>query len=249
MIGRRSSKRSKPGRCFAPRLPESAAVGQAIQATLGIKTRLLQGFFSAVTRNAHGDAPLAIVLLCRTHQAAVGPRLVRALPLDPGQALAVGADDRRGIEISAFGQQLSQPVSHVNGDQSMRVVVFFDGEYLAIAEEHATIAFIALSQRNRHAGVQCLAVQLLIAFVDEHQGIVSQAERTAAVLVHPAAHAEALRREAALAVGVPVPDATGAVFGAVFVPEQACRTDVQPGEVNASGDRLCGGQGVRKILR
>ncbi len=131
----------------------------------------------------------------------------------------------------------------------MRIALLFNGKNPATAEEHAAVALVARGQRHRFAGVQRLSIQLLVALVDEHYGVIGEAERTAAVFIHPTAHAEALWRQAALAVGVPVPDAAGAVFGAVFVPEQARRADIQFGEVDACSDCLCGAQAFRRILR
>ncbi len=131
----------------------------------------------------------------------------------------------------------------------MGVVVFFDGENPVVAEKQTAVTFVALSQGQRFTGVQRLSIKLLIAFIDEHHTVVGQAERPAAVFIHPAAHAVALRRQAALAVRVPVPEATGPVFGPVFIPEQACGVDVQLGEVDARCNRLRGSQRFRKILR
>lgn len=58
----------------------------------------------------------------------------------------------------------------------MRVAVLFNGQNLAAAEEHAAVALVALGQRHRLAGVQCLSIQLLVALIDEHDGVVGEAE-------------------------------------------------------------------------
>ena len=165
---------------------------------------------------------------------------MRALPLDPGQALTVRAKGRCSIEISALSQQMAFTVRDIEGDQAMGVVILFDRQNLAIGEAQITVAFAAVAESLGHAGIEPLAIYLLISLIDEQHGVVAQAERPAAIFVDPTAHAETVWRQAVRLALLPAPDATGRIFRSVFVPEQAGRADRQLCEINARRHRLRG---------
>ena len=160
---------------------------------------------------------------------------MRAIPLDPRQALAVRAERRRRIKISAFGQYVARPRSGVKADQTMPVVVFFDRQHLPMGKLHIAIAAVALGQGVRRSALQCLHIHLLIGLVDEHHAVIAQAKRPAAVLIHTTAHAEAVGRQAVRLTVAPVPEAAGRVLGAIFVPEQAVAAEFQFGKIHPGG--------------
>jgi len=119
---------------------------------------------------------------------------------------------------------------------------FLYRQHLAIGEAQVAVAAHVVGEGVRRAAIQCLEIQLLIALVDEHQAVVHQAERTATVFVHPAAHAETIRRQAPRLAVLPLPDAAGSVAGTVFGPEHPGGADAQFGEIGSGGDRLCGAE-------
>jgi hypothetical protein len=221
---------------FAPGLPETVRIGQAIQPALLVEARLLQ---AAVAGHAFGHrGQLA------AHQARLCPGLVWAVPFDPGQAGAIGAQYRRGIEVRAFGQHPASFAGKVDGHHSMTVTVFLDGQDLPCGVFQSTIARLSMGHRLRQATGHGLAVQLLVGLVDEHQLVVGQAEGTAAVFIHPAAHAEAIGRQAVVGAVAFGPQPAGAVLRAKFVPEHPRGTGLQLSEIGTGGNGLRGTEAV-----
>ena len=119
---------------FTPGLPEAIAVGQAVEPTFGIEAWLLQRFLgSGYTLRR---PPVAAGIAHAAHQPGDGPGLCRAVPFDPRQALAIGADSRRGVEVGALGQDFAAAVTQ--SDQAMLYLfgmALFDGQHLAVVPE------------------------------------------------------------------------------------------------------------------
>ena len=135
-----------------------------------------------------------------------------------------------------------------DADQSVPVGIFFDGEYLPVGVLHIAIATSAPGQCLWSLAVQGLQIQLLVGLVDEHHTAIAQAERPTAILVYPAAHTESVGCQATCLAIAPVPDATGGVSRAVFIPEQPGRTDPQLCEIDSGGYGECGAEGF-SLLR
>lgn len=227
---------------FAPGLPEAVTIGEAIQAAIGIETRLLQRLVEP------GDtarcAPCAVSLPLTTHQAGCRPGLCRAVPLDPGQASAIVAQCGRGVEIRTFGENCA--ATFLEGNQAMLdafAVAFLDRQQHPVMPLHITIAaLLVMGHWMWHRAIQRLAVDLLVLFVDEQHRVARQAEAAAAIFIDPAAYAEPVRRQAARLLIAPMPDPTGAIGRAELVPEQAVLADLEFGEVSAGGHRLGGAE-------
>ena len=118
-------------------------------------------------------------------------------------------------------------------------VAFFNRQYLAVVPLHIAIAAVGiLRQGPRFQVVQRLGIDLLVLLVDEHQPVAAQAETATAILVDPAAHAEAIRGQAASLAVQPVPDAASPIGWAKFQPEQPVGTDLEFGKVGAGGHGL-----------
>ena len=156
--------------------------------------------------------------------------------------MAVRAQRGRCIEVGTFGQYPAFKGAEVDADQSMLINILFDGQHQPGSKLQAAVAACALGQRLWGGAVQRLQVQLLIGFVDEHHGLIAQAKRATAVLVHPAACAETAGRQAVCQAIAPVPDAGGGVLWAIFIPEQALWADSQLCEVDPGGNGECGAE-------
>ena len=168
-----------------------------------------------------------------------------ALPLNPGQPLAIWAEGRCGIEVCAFGEHVALCAGLVERYQAMNVALFFHSQYLSVSEAHIAVVVVAVADQLRRRSVEALLIQLLVDLVDEHNRVVGQAKRTTAVFVHPATYAETLRCQALCLAVMPAPDTAGSIFRAVFVPEQPGRADGQFCEIYASSDRLGGAESLR----
>ena len=228
---------------LGPGLPETCAVGQAMQAVICVEARLLQRLLFKITGQALRGIPASGRLAFGQHQAGRCPRLVRTAPFNPGQALAVGAQCRCAIEVGTFGQDLTCKRVEVDADQSMLIAGFLDRQHLPAGKLHATVTASALGQHLWCRAVQGLQVQLLIGFVDEYHRVIAQAKTATAILVDPAAHAETSGCQAVSLAFAPVPDTRGGVLGAIFVPEQAPWTDPQFCEIDAGGNGECSAEG------
>ena len=94
-----------------------------------------------------------------------------ATPLDPGQALAAGAQRRRGVEISTLGQDLTVAVCEGNSDKPVNdglvLMGFFHRHDEVGCIVQITIAAFTLGQCHRLAAIEWLTVKLLIRVVDE----------------------------------------------------------------------------------
>ncbi|MCY1177567.1 hypothetical protein D9M73_178810 [compost metagenome] len=103
-----------------------------------------------------------------------------AAPLDPGQALAIDAQGRCGVEIGAFGEHLALAVAQVQRNQAvfdlLRAVGFFHGQYQVASMSQVTITPRALGQSPGCAAIERLGIHLLVGLVDEYQPGVAQAE-------------------------------------------------------------------------
>src|SRR5690606_32873173 len=86
-----------------PGSPVATAIRQAQESPFTIEQGLLYGFALPHALNLYGY-PCAVQL--GPAQCAVDPGQCGALPLDPGQALAVGAQAGAVVEITSFSQQL-----------------------------------------------------------------------------------------------------------------------------------------------
>ena len=146
VIGLRSRQWLQTVGSLSPRLPESTAIGQAIQPTFSIESRLLNGLFNLGASHATRRTECAVSQALGHHQPRRRPRLMRPTPLDPGQTLAIRAECRRGIKIRAFSQQMSRAVSQINRHQPMLIVLFFDRQHLAVGKMQ--IAITALARRQ-----------------------------------------------------------------------------------------------------
>ncbi|MNH37080.1 hypothetical protein D3C79_979390 [compost metagenome] len=97
----------------------------------------------------------------------------------------------------------------------------------------------------RWRAIKSLVIDLLVLLVDEHHCVIAQAETASTVFIDPAAHAEAVRREAACLLVTPAPDAASTVGRAKFIPEQALGAGFEFGEIGAGGDSLRGTEFTR----
>ncbi len=170
--------------------------------------------------------------------------MLRAIPLDPGQALAIGAERGRRIEISAFGQHVASTIGQGDADQAMRhrrrAMRLLNGQHGMRLRVELQVAEPAIGSVRQRAwrGAQRLPVQLLIGLVDEDQALLRQAERATAVFVDPAAHRHLGGRQACTAIRRPVPQARARIRRVVLQPHQAAQTGAQLGEIAAGGRRL-----------
>lgn len=134
---------------LTPGLPETIAVGQAVEPTFGIEAWLLQRFFCGGYTLRR--PPVAAGIARAIHQPGDGPGLRRAVPFDPRQALAIGTDSRRGIEVGALGEHLAAAVTQ--SDQAVLYLLgmaLFDGQHLAVVPLHIAVAAAGiLGQRTR----------------------------------------------------------------------------------------------------
>src|SRR5690606_4287958 len=167
-----------------PRLPVTTAVRQAQQLAAVIEYRLLQRF---ITAHALDVAWQSLAVQLRPAQRALGPGQLGALPFDPGQALAIGADTGAVIEIRTLGKQLPGAL-HVDRNQSMdhlcAAMLFFDGnDTLAQRiKDQPTVAVIGREgQLGAGPAIEQLTIKLLIRLVDEHQAPTSKAQCPATI--------------------------------------------------------------------
>ncbi len=139
MVRRCSRQRLPLAIDLTPGLPEAIAVGQAVEPTFGIEAWLLQRFLgSGYTLRR---SPVAAGIAHAAHQPGDGPGLRRAVPFDPRQALAIGTDGRRGVEVGALGEHLAAAVTQ--SDQAVLYVLgmaLFDGQHVAVVPLHIAIA-------------------------------------------------------------------------------------------------------------
>ncbi|PAV74594.1 hypothetical protein WR25_12018 [Diploscapter pachys] len=126
---------------LAPGLPETVAIGKAVQAALLIEAGLLQGF--VLRGDAAYRAPGARRFAFPAHQAGDGPGLRRPVPLDPGQAASIVAQCGGGIEVGAFCQDLSMLCGETHKAMlDLLPVVFLDGQNQARMPLHITVAAV-----------------------------------------------------------------------------------------------------------
>ncbi|MNJ53485.1 hypothetical protein D3C77_488730 [compost metagenome] len=172
-------------------------------------------------------APLPIAHALATEQASGGPGLIGPTPLDPRQARAIGTEGGGGVEVCTLGQHLA--LLCTDGYQAVFDLIgpmgFFHRQYLALGPAQIAVTALALGEWLGYITRQVLGVQLLVGFVDEHQAFIAQAKAAATVFVDPAAHAEAIWRQAMGLAVAPVPDPAGAIAGTELIPEQTLRTD------------------------
>ncbi len=244
MIRCRCLLRHEALRGFAPGLPPALTIAQCPESVLAIEERLLQRFVG-IGRNDRRCARVSLSVQYRGQQARPRPGLVRSVPLDPGQATAVGAGARRRIEIRALGQHLAL-AARAQGDQAMPrrlfAAVFLDRQHPlpdAIPMQVAVAPAFTARQAFGGAAVPGLAIDRLIPFVDEQRSLVRQAQGATAVFIHLAAQAEAGWREAPrCGTGCAQPQPGGAIGRVVLAPVEATGVDLEFGEVDAGGNGL-----------
>lgn len=221
-----------------PGLPEICSVGETEEVPGFIEARLLQRLFVIAARYDARSRTLPPVIECHALEYGRSPRLMRALPLDPCDAPPIFAQRRRCVEVRAFGKYRTHAVSHADRHEPVRVVVLLDRENPSVPVPEAAITVAAARERLRHAAVERQTVELLVAVIDEHHGVVGDAERAAAILVHPAAYTEPVRSDARERAFSPVPDAAGTGGGIVFVPEKTAVAGRELDKVPACDNRV-----------
>ncbi|MNX97956.1 hypothetical protein D3C86_1303400 [compost metagenome] len=119
---------------FFPWLPVTGAIRQAIQATAGIKPRLLHRLLNAVARHTTSVGKATAGEAFGNHQAGRCPWLIRATPLDPGQAPGIRAQRRCRVEIGTLGQQVTCAIQQIDCHQSVLIAMLLDRQHLPVGE-------------------------------------------------------------------------------------------------------------------
>ncbi|MNN03018.1 hypothetical protein D3C81_1156930 [compost metagenome] len=119
---------------FHPWLPVTAAICQAVQATIGIKPWLLHRLLSTVARHTTSLGKPAMGEAFGNHQAGCCPWLIRSTPFDPGQAPGIRAQRWCRVKISTFGQQVACATQQINRHQSVLIAMLLDRQHLPVGE-------------------------------------------------------------------------------------------------------------------
>ncbi|MCY1456530.1 hypothetical protein D9M71_737530 [compost metagenome] len=138
---------------------------------------------------------------------------------------------------------MPRAVRQIDGHQSMPIPMFFNGQHLPVGKLQIAVAAFTGRQRFGRFAFERLAIQLLIRLVDENYPVICQTECSAAIFVHPTAHAETHWCQAMGLAITPMPDSTSGVLGTVLVPEQAVLANLQFGKVDTGSDRFGGAEG------
>ncbi|MDT4841052.1 hypothetical protein FQZ97_748930 [compost metagenome] len=243
---RRIGARGAPYTSARPRrqrigLPPPGPIAQAVQTPVRSETRLLQRLVAALpgqaTHLAAGQAHA---------QPRRRPRLLRPVPFGPGQAVAVRAEHRGGVEVGAFDQHRAVAVAieaHDAMPHAIRLVAFLHRQHGAPGGGvvQVAVAAPAVDDGRRVAG----EMHLLVGLVDEGHALVGRAEGAAAVFVDAAAHR--VRGQPLRLAVLPAVERAARRLRIELEPVQATRTDAQFGEVAAGGGRLFGAPARRGV--
>ena len=177
-----------------------------------------------------GDVAIA-VQLADPDLAAV-PGHVGVVPGLPGEARAIGAQLRRGVEVVAEGDGGGLALAKgVEGDDRVdsfsragRVVLTDRDDAIArFVDDHVRMPEVCFGCDRSRRATALLPVQALVFEVGEEDGPVPDRVMPAAILMHPAARVEALGRHIA--------DGPVRVAMADDDPSRLVRTQLRPVEV------------------
>ena len=223
----------------APGLPPTRLVAQHPQLALHIETRLLQRLITPLPGQYLGT--LARLTLA---QACGNPGLIGTIPLDPGQALAIATQGRRGVKVRAFDQHLARAIGHVDAHQAMlhrlTTVLLLQRQHgLTLRVElQVAIATIGPRRQRPRRRSQVLPIQLLIGFIDEGHTAVADTESATAVFIHPAAQGKRRVCQALRLASTAEPQAGAAIGRIELRPQHPAQPHPQLGKVATGSSRI-----------